>query len=255
MIHFAEIILPLSLQKNYTWLVPDDLLLHAKPGKRAEVVFGKNKKYAGIIKRIHQEKPEGFTPKPILQILDDTPIVEIWQLQLWEWIASYYMCSEGDVMQAALPAHFKLSSESILIWNEDHHQDLPTLSDQEFLIAEALEIKKELSIGEVQQILDAKQVYPVVKRLTDKKICFIWESLQETYRQKKELYVELHPFYRSEENLEKLLNEWSKAPKQLQLLLAFLHLQKTEGEILQKDLLKKADASAAQLKGLVDKEV
>ncbi len=255
MTHFAEIILPLALQKNYTWLVPEDLIQQTKPGKRAEVVFGKNKKYAGLIKRVHQEKPEGFVPKPILQILDETPIVEIWQLQLWEWIASYYMCSEGDVMQAALPAHFKLSSESILLWNEDHQYDLPSLSDQEFLIAEALEIKKELSIVEVQQILDAKQVYPVVKKLTDKKICFIWESLQETYRQKKELYVELHPFYRNEKNLEQLLNEWSKAPKQLQLLLAFLHLQKTEGEIIQKDLLKKADATAAQLKGLVDKEV
>lgn len=255
MTFYADIILPLALQKNYTWLVPQELIPYASAGKRAEVVFGKNKKYAGIIKRIHEEKPEGFTPKPILQILDESPIVESWQLKLWEWIASYYMCTEGDIMQAALPAHFKLSSESILLWNEDHQQDLPSLSDQEFLVAEALEIKKELSIGEVQQILDAKDVYPVVKKLSEKKICFVWESLQETYREKKELYVELHPYYRNEENLEKLLNDWSKGPKQLQLLLAFLHLQKTQGEIIQKELLKKADASAAQLKGLIDKEI
>lgn len=253
--HYAEIILPLSLQKNYTWSIPDELLHLATPGKRVEVVFGKNKKYAGLIKTIHANAPDGFTPKPILQLLDDSPIVEQWQLALWEWIASYYMCSEGDVMQAALPAHFKLSSESILIWNEDHLQDLPSLSDQEFLVAEALEIKKELSIGEVQQILDAKQVYPVVKKLAEKKICFIWESLQETYRERKEIYVELHPSYKTEEKLAQLLNDWNKAPKQLELLLAFLHLQKTQGEIIQKELLKKANASAAQLKGLVDKDI
>ena len=52
------------------------------------------------------------------------------------------------------------------------------------------------------------------------------------------------------------MNNWNtKAPKQLELLLAYIHLQKTEGEVKQSELLKKSGATAAQLKGLVDKEI
>jgi len=92
---YAEIIIPLALPKNYTWLVPPGMHNEIRPGCRVEVNLGKNKKYAGIVKRIHSEKPEFFEPKEILNILDTEPVVFEEQLQLWEWIASYYMCSEG----------------------------------------------------------------------------------------------------------------------------------------------------------------
>src|SRR3989339_836994 len=93
------------------------------PGIRVEVVLRKNKKYAGIVKRIVKEIPVGFTPSPILNILDSNPVVNETQLKLWEWIAQYYMCSEGEVMQAAIPANLKLSSESVLQWNEERSLD------------------------------------------------------------------------------------------------------------------------------------
>jgi primosomal protein N' (replication factor Y) (superfamily II helicase) len=72
---YAEIIIPLALPKNYTWLIPDQILDAVKPGCRVEVNLGKNKKYAGIVKRIHNEKPEFFEPKEILNILDTEPVV------------------------------------------------------------------------------------------------------------------------------------------------------------------------------------
>ena len=113
-----------------------------------------------------------------------------------------------------------------------------------------------MKIEEVQDILDASHVYPVVKRLLEKKVCIAWESLKEKYTPKRENFVHLHPDYHNEEALAGLLNQWNnRAPKQLELLLAFLHLQKTEGEVKQPALLKKADASSAQLKGLVDKNI
>src|SRR5438874_2035539 len=102
---FAEIIIPLALPKNYTWSVPVHMQEAVKAGCRVEVNLGKNKKYAGIIKRIHDDKPEFFEAKDILNLLDAEPVVCGEQLKLWEWIASYYMCSEGEVMAAALPAH------------------------------------------------------------------------------------------------------------------------------------------------------
>src|SRR5438046_10689328 len=117
---YAEIIIPLALPKNYTWLVPEQALEVVHPGCRVEVNLGKNKKYAGIVKKIHREKPEFFEPKEILNVLDAEPVVYEEQLQLWQWMASYYMCSEGEVMSAALPSHFKLSSETILVFNDEY---------------------------------------------------------------------------------------------------------------------------------------
>ena len=135
---YAEIIIPLALPKNYTWLVPEQALEVLRPGCRVEVNLGKNKKYAGIVKRLHNEKPEFFEPKEILNVLDTEPVVYEEQLQLWEWMASYYMCSEGEVMSAALPSHFKLSSETIVVFNEEYGDDFSALDHDEYLVAEAL---------------------------------------------------------------------------------------------------------------------
>jgi primosomal protein N' (replication factor Y) len=117
---FAEIIIPLALPKNYTWSIPEEFQQAAKPGVRAEVQL-KNKRYSGIIKQIIHEKPRDFEPRPLNNILDDEPQLYHQQLKLWHWIADYYMCSEGEVMQAAMPSNLKLSSETILVWNEEHN--------------------------------------------------------------------------------------------------------------------------------------
>ncbi len=252
---FVEVIIPLALPKNYTWLVPEQMQLGIVPGIRVEVALRKNKKYAGIVKRVVTEIPVGFTPSPILNILDSSPVVNETQLKLWEWIAQYYMCTEGEVMQAAIPANLKLSSESVLQWNEERTLDFSDLSDSEFIIAEALEIKGELKISEVQQLLDINNTYPVIKKLVEKGVCFVWEELKEKYKQKTENYILLHPKYAQETELEQLLNNWSRAPKQMELLLAYLHLKTIIGVVTQPELLKKANANAAQLKGLIEKGI
>jgi len=251
---WAEIILPLALPTTYTYSIPSPFLNRAMPGCRVEVVFGKQKKYAGIIKSVFDKKPP-YPTKEILNVLDDEPIIYPQQLLLWQWLSQYYMCSEGEVMAAALPTHFKLSSETILIYNEEIGEDFTHLNDEEFLVAEALLLKKELRLTEVQQILDITHVYPMIKKLIDKKVCFVWEAMDEQYKVKKENYVILNPEYGNEEKLSELLNNWSRAPKQMELLLAYLHLQKTEGDVLQTELLKKSGASVAQLKGLTEKNI
>ncbi|MEI9911428.1 MAG: hypothetical protein WDO71_18290 [Bacteroidota bacterium] len=157
---FAEIIIPLALPKNYTWSVPASLVDSVRVGCRVEINLGKNKKYAGVVKHLHHEKPEFFEAKEILNLLDVEPVVFEQQLQLWEWMASYYMCSEGEVMAAALPAHFKLSSETVVVYNEEYGDDFSTLDHDEYLVGEALLIKKELKLTEVQQVLDSSHVYP-----------------------------------------------------------------------------------------------
>ncbi len=251
---WLEVILPLAIPKTYTYSVPGELVKKIKIGCRAEVVFGKNKKYSGIIKSITHEKPS-YTTKPILNVIDDEPVIYPQQLQLWKWISEYYMCSEGEVMAAALPTHLKLSSETILIYNEEYGEDFSDLDNEEYLVAEALLIKKELRITEVQQVASLVHVYPLIKKLIEKRVCFVWESFTDKFKEKKENFVLLNPEFASDEELNKLMDELSRAPKQLELLLSFLHFSKTEGEVSQTKLLKKSGASSAQLKGLVDKKI
>lgn len=251
---YAEVIIPLAVPRNYTWSVPEQWRASLKPGCRVEVEL-RNKKYAGIVKRLHEEKPAAFEPKPIGNVLDAEPILHPDQLKLWEWLAGYYLCSEGEVMAAALPAHFKLSSETILVFNEEAGEDFTHLDNNEFIVAEALLIKKELKLSEVQQLLDSRVVYPVIKRLIEKRVCVVWEALKETYTAKTENYVILDAAYHEEDRLADLLNNWSRGPKQQELLLAYLHLSRTEGEVTRAGLLKKSGASDAQLKGLIDKKI
>ncbi len=251
---WIDVILPLAIPKTYTYSVPGILHKKIKVGCRAEVVFGKNKKYAGIIKQVSHSRPP-YETKDILNIIDDEPIVYPQQLLLWKWISDYYMCSEGEVMAAALPTHLKLSSEAILIYNEEYGEDFSELDNEEYLVAEALLIKKELKLTEVQQVSDIIHVYPLVKRLIEKKVCFVWEAFSDKYKEKKESYVLLNPEFDTDEKLSELLNNFNKAPKQMELLLSFLHFMKTEGEVSQNQLLKKSSATVAQLKGLVDKNI
>ncbi len=252
---FAEIIIPSALPKNYTWSVPSPLQKIIKTGCRVEVNLGKSKKYAGIVKRLHTHKPEMYETKDILNVLDTEPVVFEEQLKLWEWIAAYYMCSEGEVMAAALPAHFKLSSETIVVYNEEYGDDFTALGHDEYIVGEALLIKKELNLSEVQQLLDSSNAYSVIDRLINKKVCFVWEALKQTYTPKRETHVLLNPEYGNEEKLSDLLNNWTRAPRQMELLLSYLHLVKTEGEVIKSTLLKKSGASEAQLKGLIEKNI
>ena len=251
---WALVVLPLALPTVYTYSIPSPLISLANPGCRVEVILGKTKKYAGVIKSLITKEPP-YKTKPILNVLDESPILFKEQLKFWEWLSEYYMCTEGEVMTAALPSNFKLSSETILLYNDEAGDDFTHLNNEEFLVAEALLLKKQLHITEVQQILDIHHVYPVIKKLIDKSICFIWEKLHEKYVTKKEKYVILNPALDNEEDLSRLLNEWKGAPKQMELLLSFLHLSKTEGDVIQSALLKKSGATSSQLNALAEKKI
>lgn len=252
---YAEIIIPLALPKNYTWSVPAEMQSDIMIGLRVEVLLGANKRYAGIVKKISAQKPDNFEPKPIIGILDDEPIVFEHQLKLWQWMAEYYLCSEGEVMQAAIPTHLKISSESIFILEPDYLMDSKKLTDSEYIITEALEIKKQLSLLEIQKILNKKSVYPIINKLIQKGICSVQETMKDKFTFKEEIYISLHPIYKKDDALKNLLEEWTRAPKQLNLLLSILHFQKEGSELKQKTILEKSEASHAQLKALIDKGI
>ena len=251
---FAEVVLPLFLPNTLTYAVPQEMAAGLKTGVRVEVQLGKSRHYAGIVFRLHGDKPS-YPTKSIIQQLDHEPVVSESQLRLWQWISEYYCCTLGEVMIAALPAHLKLSSESILQRKTNTTVDLQELNDREYLLAEALEIKERLTMQEVQEIIGSSNYYPHIKSLVDKGIATVWENMKESFKSKTEDFVLLEARFRNEAELEKLLNEWKSAPKQLDLLLAYLHFEKTEGSVSRKSLLSKSGASAAILNGLIAKNI
>lgn len=140
---YAEVILPLSLEKVYTFGVPYEMQSTIRIGSRVEVQFGKKKIYSGIVKNLHNHTPEQYAVKPIRSLLDTEPLLHPDQLKFWEWMASYYMCSEGDVMNAALPAFLKLESDTFIQLNDEFDINALELTDDEYIVLQALQIRLE----------------------------------------------------------------------------------------------------------------
>ena len=225
------------------------------PGTRVEVSF-RNKTYTGIVAKTHENAPQGYTVKPILSLPDHLHVVNKMQLEFWDWMAGYYMCSVGDVMNAALPAPYKLSSETLIVLEDNVNVDAAKLDDKEFLVAEALTIQKELSLKNIQDILQQKTIQPVIKSLIQKGIIYVKEELKETYAPKKEKFIYLRKEFRSEEKIKELFELLDKYPKQVHLLMIWYQLSQREGGKIKKStLLKKADATPAVLKTMLKNEI
>jgi primosomal protein N' (replication factor Y) len=252
---FVNVVLPLAISKAYTYRVPHNLANNIAIGKRVVVQFGRNRVYTAIIFSISDKAPVGYEAKYILDVLDEFPIVTAQQLALWEWMSAYYLCTLGEVMQAALPSALKLASETKVSLNPDTQYDKSTLTDKEFLLLDALEIQPVLAISEIVKILDQKTVFPILRALFDKGMITISEELTEKYRAKTKTYVQLNSFYADAANRRALFDLLERAPKQVDVLQAYLQLAKTQNEIAKSDLLEASDASAATLQALVAKEV
>jgi len=166
---FAEILLPLPIPGAFTYRVPFEMNDEIEVGRRVVVQFGKNKIYTGLVKTIHEKVPQGFVPKYVLAILDPSPIINELQFRFWDWIADYYMCFPGEVMNVALPSALKLASETRIVQNPDFDGDVSQLNDKEYLIAEAIDIQKTLTVSEVSRIVEYKKVIPLIKNLIEKR--------------------------------------------------------------------------------------
>jgi len=253
---YADIILPLALPKRcYTYSVPESLAALVQPGVRVEVQFGRSKLYSGLVERVHNETP-AYSVKALLSVLDEVTVVTPQQFRLWDWISEYYCCTLGEVMSAALPGHLKLTSETKLVVNSAYGEDFSELDADEYLIAEALLIQKEITIDDARKILNKKTVFPVVQRLLNKGVLFLREDLQEKYKPRKVVAVRLaEPFRSKPEQLRETMEELSKKERQLEILMAYLALEKRQPYVLKQDVLTKADVSESSLNTLVKKGI
>jgi len=251
---FVEVILPLSLAKNYTYRVPFELNNQIEIGKRVVVQFGKHKIYTALICSITTVPPTVYEAKYILDVIDSSPSVTATQLKFWSWMTEYYMCNEGDVMTAALPASLKLASETILILRDDF-DDSAELSEKEEIIINTLKKQQKLTVNDVSKLLGQKTIYPIINHLLDKELILVAEEVIQKYKPLLKSFIILNEFYNDEENLKQLFSILDRAPKQLDALLAYLKLNKLGLPIAKEQLLEESNCGPAALKALTDKDI
>ncbi len=222
---FADIILPIPIPKAFTYRIPRELEKSTKIGTRAIIQFGKKKILTGIISKLHNQPPKEYEAKYILEILDEAPIFSTIQLKLCDWIATYYMCSTGEVINAALPSGLKLSSQS----NIQKHPDFDlesneiSLSDKELKLIEVLDHRQTLNYDEVADILQQKSIYPTIKSLLQKDAVLLFEQIKEKFKPKIIQKVRLNPsFLEDASGLDTLFEKLAKRPKQEAILLKYL---------------------------------
>ena len=255
---FADLILPLPLAGLFTYSIPWELQEEVAIGKRVVVSFGSKKIYSGIVKNMHSNSPKDYEVKDIIACLDESPVVNSFQLSFWDWISDYYQSNIGDVYKAAIPAGLKLESQTKISYREDFKTE-KQLSKTEELILDVLKNSKDVSIQTLNQASGLKNTLPQIKKLLEKGAIEIEERILSAYKVKQIKYVRLHSNI-SENEIGNVLDGLKRAKKQQEILFSFLNLSKLGiAEIPEKvsltELLLNSNTSSSILKALVDKEI
>ncbi len=253
---YIAVIVPIAVPKPYTYMVPSEMIKDIKVGIRVEVQFGRNKLYSGLVMKILDKAPENQKSKPILSIIDTEPIVLETQLKMWQWIAAYYACTIGEVMNAALPTGLKLASETRIILSPIFDGDYDGFNDKEYMIAEALSIQNELSISDIRDILQQKTVYPLINRLLQRKVIYLKEELRSKYKPKEISCVRLQePYASASAMLEIAFEKLSRSDRQVEAMMAFLQLNQKQEFVRSQEVYKKANVDLGVLKAMEKKGV
>ncbi|HRG38885.1 MAG TPA: primosomal protein N' [Bacteroidia bacterium] len=258
--YFVDVILPLAVPNLYTYRVPYELNEQIAIGKRVVVQFGKGKLYTALIRVIHENPPKQYTAKYLDSVLDEHPIVNSFQFELWDWMSNYYMCTIGEVMVAALPGALRLASETKVVMNPSFEGQSAELSDKEFLIMEALELRNVLSLSDVSEIIEQQTVYSIIKSLIEKGAILIQEELKEKFKPKIESFVRMTAYADDEENLKAIFSSLEKkAAKQLEVLIAYINLSKRyakeKQEVKKSAILQMVTGGEGAINALVRKNV
>lgn len=280
---FADVIVPLPLANSYTYLLPADMVGGVQVGSRVIVPFGQKRYYTAIVIRLHNTPPEGdYAVKSVTEVLDPHPIVTSEQLKLWQWVADYYLCTLGDVYKAALPSGMKLESETRVEINLDFSPTEEKFTPNEEKIFSLLGNKKECTVASIEKETGIKNALPAINVLLAKEAIFVKEEVKRTYKPKVEVRIRIkecrsedsnsetahlsltsddhteqdssrftpHPSFAS---LRSILDSLKRAPKQQQLLMAFLKMEAES--VSKKELLEQAGVAPAVLNQLIKKGI
>lgn len=223
---FADVILPIPLPGTYTYRIPRELEEYIQLGSRVVVQFGKKKILTGIVKLVHQTVPKVYEAKYVLDSLDHAPVVNSYQLEFFAWLSQYYMCTIGEVLNAALPSGLKLTSESLIQLNpESTIDESEAYSEKELIVLEALKSSDRLSFDQVSDLLGVKMIHAVLKSLLQKESILLFEQVKDKFKPKTVKTVQLADQFIDDESAMQMLFEMlEKKPKQQAILLKYLSL-------------------------------
>lgn len=257
---YVDVIVPLPVAGQYTYSVPTDLEDKVKAGCRIVVPFGSKKFYTAIVTSVHQNAPETYETKDLVEVLDTSPVLLKRQYDFWKWLADYYLCTLGDVYKAALPSGMKLESETLVVSNPEFEADKP-LPEKEQRILDLLSDDSEQCITQLEKASGIKNLLPVIKSLLEKEAIRVKEELKRSYKPRVEVRVRMTEGMQAEETVHRLFDTLARAPKQLALLMKYIELSGWSGEkknlkeVSRKALLDATGATNSVFNGLVEKHI
>ncbi|MFY0673157.1 MAG: primosomal protein N' [Bacteroidia bacterium] len=257
---FAQVLLPLAVEDTFTYRIPRNLETEVKLGVRVTVQFGKRHIYTGLITEVHQKAPKDYNVKYLLEVLDEDALVSARQLKFWDWVSKYYLCNLGDVMEAAMPSYLKLKSETHVVLHPTFKEKIKDFefTSNENLCINALENENELSLSDIQLLLNIGNVMPVIRSLHYKGIILTKEDIKHQYRPKTEKRLRLNTEYEDDETLNaifEVLESKKSSQKQSDTLTAFLLIKGDTTSVLKRELVKHEHVNQSSLKSLIKKEI
>lgn len=256
---YVDVIVPLPVMGQFTYAVPEELEGKVEWGCRVIVPFGAKKYYTGIVIRTDTTPSGEYETKEVSEVLDTHPILLKHQFAFWKWMADYYLCTWGDVYNAAVPSGMKIESETRVEGNPDFEASAP-LSEKEQKVLDLLGQGKAQDIARLEKESRIRNLLPVIKSLLDKEAVRIKEELKQNYKPRTEARVRLTERMRNERNLHIQLDLLSRAKKQQAVLMKYLELShweegKEPEEVSRTRLLEAAQTASSVLNGLVEKGI
>ena len=224
---------------------------------RVLVAFGGKKIYTGIVFDLHDEEPETFVPKEIINILDDFPILPKEQIQFWNWLSDYYLCNIGEIYRFSFPGSLKLESETYLKLKPNVVVDFENLDVNEMYLIQALEVRQLINLTEIEAFIAKKDIVKTIKSLIDLQYIEIDEKVAEKYKAKEVAYLKINDETIKNAHLPEILLSLKRSPKQQELFLLLLEKQTEHPEKLIKksDVFHERNYAQAQLKSLIEKDL
>ena len=224
---------------------------------RVLVAFGGKKIYTGIVFDLHDEEPETFVPKEIINILDDFPILPKEQIQFWNWLSDYYLCNIGEIYRFSFPGSLKLESETYLKLKPNVVVDFENLDVNEMYLIQALEVRQLINLTEIEAFIAKKDIVKTIKSLIDLQYIEIDEKVAEKYKAKEVAYLKINDETIKNAHLPEILLSLKRSPKQQELFLLLLEKQTEHPEKLIKksDVFHEGNYAQAQLKSLIEKDL
>lgn len=249
----ANFILPLAIEGTFTYRIPDEMASSAQVGMRALLPVG-NKIYTGVLQSFLPQDIEDikdFKLKDIVGFLDNEPIVNSQQLTLWQWLSDYYLCSVGEVMKLALPAVFKLESETRVQINSSSAVNTEELSATQRNILNLLSDGKLHNMQELSKAVGIKSIAQAIKKLIEEDYVQTAEEVQNHFAPKTEVFYSLTPAYKEDTHWQQIAQSLKKYTKQYELL---QHLHRVQ-DISQKQLAQWEGYSVSALRTLITKGI